>query len=48
MQRRREVFGLIFGSFNPEVIFFNDPLTIKEALTKHAQGHHNHLHIRFR
>jgi peptidoglycan hydrolase-like protein with peptidoglycan-binding domain len=44
----RELILLIRESFNPEVIFFNDPLTIKEGLTKHAQGHHNHLHIRFR
>jgi hypothetical protein len=38
---------LIRETFNPGAVFFNDPLPIKEGLTKHAQRHHNHLHIRF-
>ncbi|HEX8147809.1 MAG TPA: peptidoglycan-binding protein [Pyrinomonadaceae bacterium] len=46
--RTRELILLIRETFNPEVIFFNDPLTIQEGLTRRAQGHHNHLHVRFR
>ncbi|HJR06840.1 MAG TPA: penicillin-insensitive murein endopeptidase [Pyrinomonadaceae bacterium] len=44
----RELILLIREAVNPEVIFFNDPLTIQEGLTRRAQGHHNHLHVRFR
>jgi hypothetical protein len=44
----RELILLIRETFNPEVIFFNDPLTIREGLTRRASGHHNHLHVRFR
>lgn len=43
----RELILLIRGQFNPQVIFFNDPLTIQEGLTRRAAGHHNHLHVRF-
>lgn len=45
--RTRELILLIRDKFSPEVIFFNDPLTIKEGLTKHAEGHGNHVHVRF-
>src|SRR5258705_13334597 len=45
--RTRELALLIKEKFDPEVIFFNDPLTIKEGLTRHAADHHNHLHVRF-
>jgi peptidoglycan hydrolase-like protein with peptidoglycan-binding domain len=44
----RELILLIRQQFDPEVIFFNDPLTIQEGLTKHAEGHGSHLHVRFR
>jgi peptidoglycan hydrolase-like protein with peptidoglycan-binding domain len=44
----RELVILIREQLNPEVIFFNDPLTIQEGLTRRAAGHHNHLHVRFR
>lgn len=44
----RELILIIREKFDPEVIFFNDPLTIKEGLTKHAEGHHNHVHVRFK
>jgi peptidoglycan hydrolase-like protein with peptidoglycan-binding domain len=44
----RELILLIREELNPEVIFFNDPLTIQEGLTRRAAGHHNHLHVRFR
>jgi murein endopeptidase len=44
----RELILLIREQFDPEVIFFNDPLTIQEGLTRHAKGHGNHLHVRFR
>jgi peptidoglycan hydrolase-like protein with peptidoglycan-binding domain len=43
----RELVILIRETFDPEVIFFNDPLTIQEGLTRRAAGHHNHLHVRF-
>jgi len=43
----RELILLIREKFDPEVIFFNDPLTIEEGLTRRAAGHHNHLHVRF-
>jgi len=39
---------LIKDNFDIEVVFFNDPLTIKEGLTRHAKGHENHVHVRFR
>ncbi|HEX8556696.1 MAG TPA: penicillin-insensitive murein endopeptidase [Pyrinomonadaceae bacterium] len=29
------------------VIFFNDGELIRERLTQHLSGHHNHLHVRF-
>lgn len=45
--RTRELILLIREKFSPEVIFFNDPLTIKEGLTRPAPGHDNHLHVRF-
>ena len=45
--RTRELILLIREKFTLELIFFNDPLTIKEGLTKHAAGHDNHLHLRF-
>lgn len=44
----RELILLIRDELNPEVIFFNDPLTISEGLTRRAAGHGNHLHVRFR
>ncbi len=44
----RELILLIRQELNPEVIFFNDPLTISEGLTRRAAGHENHLHVRFR
>ena len=44
----RELILLIRQELNPEVIFFNDPLTIGEGLTRRAAGHGNHLHVRFR
>jgi conjugal transfer mating pair stabilization protein TraG len=28
------------------VILFNDPALIREGLTRHYKGHHNHLHLR--
>jgi hypothetical protein len=43
----RELIVLIKENFDPEVVFFNDKLTIKEGLTRHAKGHDNHLHVRF-
>ena len=31
-----------------EVIFFNDPVLIKEfSVVKELSGHHNHLHVKF-
>ena len=47
-EQTRELLLLIRGNFNIEVIFFNDPLTISEGLTRRAKGHGNHLHVRFR
>ncbi len=46
--RTRELILLIRNNFQIEVIFFNDPLTITEGLTKHAAGHGNHVHVRFK
>jgi len=46
--RTRELILLIRNSFAIEVIFFNDPLTINEGLTRHAAGHGNHVHVRFK
>jgi len=43
----RELIVLIRETFDPDAIFFNDPLTIQEGLTRRAAGHHNHLHVRF-
>jgi peptidoglycan hydrolase-like protein with peptidoglycan-binding domain len=43
-----ELIVLIREKFNPEAIFFNDPLTLAAGLTKRAAGHGNHLHVRFR
>lgn len=47
-EQTRELILLIRGNFNIELIFFNDPLTIREGLTRRAKGHGNHLHVRFR
>lgn len=47
-EQTRELIVLIKASFDIEVIFFNDPLTINEGLTRHAKGHENHVHVRFR
>ena len=47
-EQTRELILLIRGNFNIELIFFNDPLTITEGLTRRAKGHGNHLHVRFR
>jgi peptidoglycan hydrolase-like protein with peptidoglycan-binding domain len=44
----REMILLIREKFDIEVVFFNDKLTIQEGLTKHAKGHENHVHVRFR
>jgi peptidoglycan hydrolase-like protein with peptidoglycan-binding domain len=44
----RELILLIRDNFDIETIFFNDPLTISEGLTRHAKGHENHVHVRFR
>ena len=44
----RELILLLRSELNPEVIFFNDPLTIQEGLTRRAAGGGNHLHMRFR
>jgi len=46
-EQTRELILLIRDNFDIEVIFFNDPLTISEGLTKHAKGHENHVHVRF-
>jgi peptidoglycan hydrolase-like protein with peptidoglycan-binding domain len=43
----REMLLLVKDNFKVEVVFFNDPLTIKEGLTHHAKGHDNHVHVRF-
>ena len=47
-EQTRELILLIKNNFDIEVVFFNDPLTIKEGLTRHAKGHENHVHVRFR
>ena len=44
----RELILVLRDALNPEAIFFNDPLTIQEGLTRRAAGHENHLHVRFR
>jgi peptidoglycan hydrolase-like protein with peptidoglycan-binding domain len=44
----RELIILIRENFHIEKVFFNDPLTISEGLTKPAKGHENHVHVRFR
>lgn len=31
-----------------KLVFFNDPVLIREGLTKYASGHDNHFHVRFR
>ncbi|HEX8852475.1 MAG TPA: penicillin-insensitive murein endopeptidase, partial [Pyrinomonadaceae bacterium] len=43
----RELVLLIRELFPNVVILFNDPVLIKDRLTKHFAGHHNHLHVRF-
>lgn len=45
--RTRELVLLIREKFDPAAMFFNDPLMIKEGLTRHLGGHDNHLHVRF-
>jgi peptidoglycan hydrolase-like protein with peptidoglycan-binding domain len=47
-EQTRELILLVKNNFDIEVVFFNDPLTIKEGLTRHAKGHENHVHVRFR
>ena len=47
-EQTRELILLIKANFDIEVVFFNDPLTISEGLTRHAKGHENHVHVRFR
>ncbi|HJX91556.1 MAG TPA: penicillin-insensitive murein endopeptidase [Pyrinomonadaceae bacterium] len=44
----RELIVLVRDNFDIEVVFFNDPLTISEGLSKHAKGHDNHVHVRFK
>ena len=44
----RELATLIRQELNPEFILFNDPLLIADGLTRRADGHGNHLHVRFR
>jgi hypothetical protein len=39
---------LVRDKFDIEVVFFNDPGTIQEGLTRRAKGHDNHVHVRFR
>jgi peptidoglycan hydrolase-like protein with peptidoglycan-binding domain len=46
--RTRELILLVRELFEIETIFFNDPLIIKEGLSRHAKGHHNHVHVRFK
>jgi peptidoglycan hydrolase-like protein with peptidoglycan-binding domain len=44
----RELIVLVREKFDIEVVFFNDPLTISEGLSRRAKGHENHVHVRFR
>jgi peptidoglycan hydrolase-like protein with peptidoglycan-binding domain len=47
-EKTRELVLLIRDNFDIENVFFNDPLTISEGITRHAKGHDNHIHVRFR
>jgi len=42
----RELVLLIRSKFPTATILFNDRNMIRDRLTKHAAGHHNHLHVR--
>jgi peptidoglycan hydrolase-like protein with peptidoglycan-binding domain len=43
----RELVLLIRELFPNVRILFNDPVLIRDRLTQHFAGHHNHLHVRF-
>lgn len=43
----RELVLLLRSKFPGAMILFNDRNMIRDKLTKHAGGHHNHLHVRF-
>ncbi len=45
--RTEELVRLVLSRHPTATIFFNDQRLINKGLTKHAAGHHNHLHIRF-
>ncbi len=41
----RELIKLIKSKYPNATILFNDPVLIREGLTKYSKGHHNHLHV---
>ncbi len=43
----RELIVLIRQLFPNVLVLFNDPVLIKDKLTKFFDGHHNHVHVRF-
>lgn len=45
--RTEEFVKLVLSRHPQATIFFNDQRLINKGLTKHAAGHHNHLHLRF-
>ena len=45
--RTEEFVKLVLTRHPSATIFFNDQRLINKGLTKHAAGHHNHLHVRF-
>jgi peptidoglycan hydrolase-like protein with peptidoglycan-binding domain len=45
--RTEEFVKLVLTRHPNATIFFNDSRLINKGLTKHAAGHHNHLHVRF-
>jgi penicillin-insensitive murein DD-endopeptidase len=45
--RTRELVKLIREVEPRAIIYFNDSVLIREKLTQHLTGHHNHLHVRF-
>lgn len=43
----RDLIKLLLNSNEVQIIFYNDPILVKERLVTYWPGHDNHMHIRF-
>lgn len=47
-EKVRQLIKIVRAENPNAIIYFNDSVLMKEGLTKYADGHHNHLHIRLK